>query len=294
MTDVIEIASAPSPALRRRRPLGRSFNVSTTALYVFLTLYCLLNLFPVLWLVLSSFKSNAEIYENILSMPKEWEFSNYLKAWEAGQIGQYMLNSTFVTVPTLFLVLLFGSMAAYVLARVMPNNFLYSYFTLGIIVPVHVILIPTFILIRTLNLTNSHLSLILLYTATNLPLAVFILVGFMRSIPHELEEAATMDGASLVHIFFQIILPISRPGLAIVGTLTFLYCWNEYLFALVMISRRELKTLPQGIYSLRGEWTTDYGILTSGLVLSIIPVIIVYVLFQEQFIKGATAGSTVG
>lgn len=271
-----------------------SINWATAGLYGFLTVYCLLNLFPVLWLVLSSFKSNNEIYQNILALPHDWKFSNFAQAWEMGRIGTYMLNSVIVTVPTLIIVMLFGSMAAYVLARVMPNEILYSYFTLGIIVPVHVILIPTFILVRWLNLTNSPFALILLYSATNLPLAVFVLVGFMRQIPHEIEEAAMVDGASRWRTFFGIILPISRPGLAIVGTLTFLYCWNEYLLALVMISSPDIKTLPQGIYSLRGEWTTDYGVLTAGLVMAIMPVIVVYVLFQEQFIKGATAGSTVG
>lgn len=285
----VPIQTEAVPHRRRRR-----FRSSTTALYLFLSVYCLVNLFPLIWVILSSFKTNDEIYASVLSLPARWSLSNYAQAFETGRIGHYMLNSTIVAVPTLVIVLLTGSMAAYVLARVMPNNALYTYFTIGIIIPVHVVVIPTFVLMRTLGLTNSLFALILLYSATSLPLAVFILVGFMKSIPKELEEAAVVDGAGLATVFFRIILPISRPGLAVVGTLTFLYCWNEYLLAVVMISSTDSKTLPQGIYALRGQFSTDYGLLTAGLALSIIPVVVVYVLFQEQFIKGATAGSLKG
>jgi raffinose/stachyose/melibiose transport system permease protein len=185
-------------------------------------------------------------------------------------------------------------MAAYALVRLVPSAILHNYFVLGLVIPIHVILIPTFIIIRQLNLLNSPLALIIIYTASNLPLAVFILVGFIRSIPTALEEAATIDGAGPWTIFVQVVLPLSRPGLAVVATLTFLACWNEYLMALVMMSASEFKTLPQGIASLRGAQTIDYGLQTAGLVISMLPVLIVYIVFQEQFIKGATAGSSVG
>lgn len=155
-------------------------NWATTALYVFLTLYCLVNPFPLLWMVLSSFKTNEEIYGSILAFPKAGRRPNYVYAWNSGGMSSYMLNSVLVTAPTLVIVLSFGSMAAYMLASVWPSPLLYGYFVAGIIVPVHVILIPTFILIRALDLTNSLYALILLYSATSLPLAVFILVGFMR------------------------------------------------------------------------------------------------------------------
>src|SRR5262249_37761085 len=168
------------------------------------------------------------------------------------------------------------------------NRWLYSYFIVGITIPVQVIIIPTFVLIRTLGLVNNLFTMVLLYSATSLPLAVFIMVGFMRGIPRELEEAAAVDGAGYVATYLRIILPMSRPALAVVGTLTFLYCWNEYLLALVVISSQPLKTLPQAIVALKGQYSVDYGLQMSGLVLAVIPVIIVYILFQEQFIKGAT------
>jgi raffinose/stachyose/melibiose transport system permease protein len=281
-------ASLSEHAIDRRRA---SFPWATLALYVFLTAYCLLSLFPMVWVLLSSFKTNTEIFNAILALPSSWSFDNFAKAWTGASIGRAMFNTILVTVPTLVIVLLFGSMAAFVLARVMPNRWLYFFFVIGITIPVQVIVIPTFVLLRTFDLLNSLFTMVLLYSATSLPLAVFILTGFMRAIPKELEEAAEVDGASLTQIFFQIILPMSRPALAVVGTLTFLYCWNEYFFALVMIASEELKLLPQAIAALRGQYAVDYGLQMSGLVLAVIPVIVVYILFQEQFIKGATAGA---
>lgn len=267
------------------------FPLATIALYAFLTLYCLASLFPMIWVLLSSFKSNTEIFSAILALPSSWSFDNYLEAWNGASIGTAMINTIVVTVPTLVIVLLLGSMAAYVLARVMPNQWLYNYFVIGITIPVQVIIIPTFVLVRQLGLLNNLFTMVLLYSAGSLPLAVFILTGFMRSIPKELDEAAAVDGASYATTFFRIILPMSRPALAVVGTLTFLYCWNEYLLALVMIASQPLKLLPQAIAALKGQYSVDYGLQMSGLVLAVIPVIIVYIMFQEQFIKGATAGA---
>lgn len=261
------------------------------ALYAFLTVYCIVSLYPLIWIVLSSFKTNEEILSSVLALPTSWSLDNFVEAWNSASIGSGMLNTVIVTVPTMLIVLLTGAMAAYVLAKVMPSRTLYNYFIIGITIPVQVILIPTFILIRTVGGVNNLGTLVLLYSAGSLPVAVFILVGFMRNIPRELDEAAAVDGASYVTTFFLIILPMTRPALAVVGTLTFLNCWNEYLFALVVISNEALKTLPQAIASLKGEFSVDYGLQMSGLVLATIPVIIVYILFQEQFIKGATAGA---
>jgi raffinose/stachyose/melibiose transport system permease protein len=286
-TDVSQAITAAPTAVR---PRG-TFPFATVALYVFLTLYCIASLFPMIWVLLSSFKSNTEIFSAILALPTNWSFDNFIKAWNGAAIGSGMINTVLVTVPTLVIVLLFGSMAAYVLARVMPNQWLYNYFVIGITIPVQVIIIPTFVLVRSIGLVNNLFTMVLLYSATSLPLAVFILTGFMRSIPRELDEAAAVDGASFAQTFFRIILPMSRPALAVVGTLTFLYCWNEYLLALVMIASQPLKLLPQAIAALKGQYSVDYGLQMSGLVLAVIPVIIVYILFQEQFIKGATAGA---
>lgn len=262
--------------------------------YVVMIVFALTTMSPFLWVVLSSLKTNSEIYGRPFGLPSVLVFENYITAWNSAHIGQNMLNSLIISTSAVFLVVLAGSMAAYVLTRVNPNVFFYTYFTLGIMIPVHTILIPTFILMKTFGLYNTMYGLIILYAVSNLSLTIFILTGFMKSLPREIEEAAILDGCSLPQVFFQIILPISRPGIATVSILTFLNCWNEYLFAYVLISKTDIKTITQGIYALQGTYNTNYGPLTAGLVLAIIPVLIVYVIFQEQVIAGMTAGAVKG
>lgn len=262
--------------------------------YVVMVIFALTTITPFLWLLLSSFKTNSEIYANPFGLPAHFDFDNYRTAWSAAHISQNLFNSLIISTFAVAFCLLIGAMAAYVLTRVSPNLFFYSYFTLGIMIPVHTILIPTFILMKNFHLYNTLYGMIILYAVSNLSLAIFILAGFMKSMPKEIEEAAIMDGCSLPQVFFKIILPLSKPGLATVGILTFLNCWNEYLFAYVLLSKNELKTITQAIYSLQGSYNTNYGPLTAGLVIAIVPVFLIYMIFQEQVIEGMTAGAVKG
>ncbi len=262
--------------------------------YLALVLFALSSLSPFLWILLSSLKTNSEIYGKPFGLPSVLVFENYVTAWNNANIGVNLLNSLIVSFSAVAIVILFGSMAAYILARITPNVFLYTYFTLGIMVPVHTILIPTFILMKDFGLNNTREGLIILYAVSNLSLAIFILVGFMKSIPVEIEEAAIMDGCTMPQVFFKVIFPLSMPGLATIGILTFLNCWNEYLFAYILISNDKLKTVTQGIFSLQGAYNTNYGPLCAGLTLAIIPVMIIYVIFSEQVIAGMTAGAVKG
>ncbi|NTV35428.1 MAG: carbohydrate ABC transporter permease [Anaerolineaceae bacterium] len=257
-------------------------------------IFALTTVSPFLWVVLSSLKTNSEIYGKPFGLPTVLRFENYVTAWNSAHIGQNLLNSLVISTCAVALVVLVGSMAAYVLTRVTPNVFIYTYFTLGIMIPVHTILIPTFILMKNFGLYNTMHGLIILYAVSNLSLTIFILSGFMKSLPREIEEAAILDGCSLPQVFFHIVFPLSMPGIATISILTFLNCWNEYLFAYVLISKTEIKTITQGIYALQGAYNTNYGPLTAGLVLAIIPVLIIYFIFQEQVIAGMTAGAVKG
>jgi raffinose/stachyose/melibiose transport system permease protein len=185
-------------------------------------------------------------------------------------------------------------MAAYVLARKWKNPLLLAYFTLGIMIPLQAIVIPSFLIIRNIGLINTRTGLILVYTVSGLSFGIFVLTGFLRTLPCEIEEAALIDGSGFSQTFFRIILPMAKPAMASVGILSFLQYWNEYLFASVLIAKQEYKTLTQGIMALRGPYTTDYGMLTAGLALAIIPLIIVYILLQKQVIEGMTAGAVKG
>ncbi len=273
---------------RNQKVLGVSIR------YLAMVLFALSSLSPFLWILLSSLKTNSEIYGKPFGLPSVLVFENYVTAWNNANIGVNLFNSLLVSFSAVAIVVLFGSMAAYILARVKTSLFLYTYFTLGIMVPVHTILIPTFILMKDFGLNNTREGLIILYAVSNLSLAIFILVGFMKSIPVEIEEAAIMDGCSMPQVFFKVIFPLSMPGLATIGILTFLNCWNEYLFAYILISNDKLKTVTQGIFALQGAYNTNYGPLCAGLTLAIIPVMIIYVIFSEQVIAGMTAGAVKG
>ena len=253
--------------------------------YAIMIAFALAAVYPFFWIFISSLKSSDEIFGNPFGLPAAPHWENYATAWETAKIGTYLLNSGLVSAFAVTIVVVVSSMAAFVLARVKENVYIYLYLTLGIMIPIHTILIPTFILLKNMSLYNSLAGLTLIYAVSNLSIAVFFLVGFMKTIPRELEEAAIMDGASLTRVFFNIIFPISRPAVATIGTLAFLNCWNEYLFAYVLISRAELKTITQGIFLLQGVYSTNYGPLTAGMVLSILPVMAIYLLCR-QVIEG--------
>jgi raffinose/stachyose/melibiose transport system permease protein len=280
--------SRSSNYYRNRNVFGSSLR------YAAMVLFAISSLSPFLWILLSSLKTNSEIYGKPFGLPSVLVFENYVTAWNNANIGSNLFNSLLVSFSAVAIVILFGSMAAYILARVKTSLFLYTYFTLGIMVPVHTILIPTFVLMKDFGLNNTRQGLIILYAVSNLSLAIFILVGFMKSIPVEIEEAAIMDGCSMPQVFFKVIFPLSMPGLATIGILTFLNCWNEYLFAYILISNDKFKTVTQGIFALQGAYNTNYGPLCAGLTLAIIPVMIIYVIFSEQVIAGMTAGAVKG
>ncbi len=259
-----------------------------------LALFALAAFYPFFWILLSSLKDNFEVYSNAFGLPTLWKFENYATAWAIGDFGINFFNSLVVSSLSTLLVALLSAMAAYSLARVRPRRSIYLLMTLGIMIPIHALLIPTFVLVRSLGIMNTRLSLIVVYGATNTSLSVFILVGFMRGIPRALEESALIEGASWYRIFFSIILPLSKPGLATIGTLTFLNAWNEFVYATVLIANPLLRTIPLGIASLRGQYFTDYGIMCAGLAIAIVPVMLLFVLFQEQVIKGMAAGAVKG
>jgi sugar permease (fragment) len=182
-------------------------------------------------------------------------------------------------------------MASYILARVWTSKILYNFFTLGIMIPIHAVIIPMLMILRRLGLVNTRLGIILAYTVAELSFSIFILVAFMKTIPREIEEAAQIDGSSRLRTFFQIILPISKPGLATIGTFAFINSWNDLLLALVITSGPKLSTLNLACFNLRGLYVQHYGLITAGLMIMMIPVIVIYIFFQEQLVKGITAGA---
>jgi raffinose/stachyose/melibiose transport system permease protein len=268
--------------------------IPTAAKYIVLTIFALSALYPFIWVLISSLKTDSEIFSKSFALPTVFQFNNYYMAWVIAKIGEFFGNSVLYTALSVMCILLFSSMVAYVITRKANFRFLHSYFTLGIMIPVQVVLIPTFVLIKSLGMFNTRMGFICILIASNLSLAVFILSGFLKSVPRELDEAALIDGCSFARTFFSVILPISKPGLATVGTLTLLNCWNEYLYAYILLPAQAIKTITQGIYSMQGQYTTNYAYLCAGLIIAIIPVMLFYVIFQEQVIEGMTAGAIKG
>jgi raffinose/stachyose/melibiose transport system permease protein len=263
--------------------------------YAILIIIALTNLFPFWWTLLSSVKDTNEIITNSFALPQRVvKWSNYRDSWVSGQLSVAFINTTIVAGVSVVAILLVSSMAAYIVARVRKSLLLYSFFTLGIMVPVQALIVPLFIEMKLFHLTNTRAGLSLVYVAVNFSLCFFILYGFLKTIPSELEEAAVIDGAGNARVFFQIILPIAKPGLATVGIFALLHCWNEFLIPLVLITDSSRNVISQGISNLKGAFVTDYGLLCAGIVIAAIPVVILYILFQEQVVKGMTAGALKG
>lgn len=262
--------------------------------YLVLIIFAIIDFYPFFWVLMSSFKDNISVVARPLAFPSSINFQSYITAWVNANIGQNFLNSTIYTVVSVMLIILFSSMTSFVLTRVWKSKMLYSYFTLGIMVPVHAVLIPSFIVLKNFSLYNTRLGFIVLMVAGNISLAVFILTSFMKGLPEELDDAARIDGCGYGRLYANIIFPLAKPGIATIGTLTLLNCWNEYLFAYIMLAREDIKTVTQGIFALQGRYSTDYAALCAGLVIAIVPMMTFFLLFQEQVIGGMTAGSVKG
>ncbi|MGI2295517.1 carbohydrate ABC transporter permease [Paenibacillus sp. GXUN7292] len=266
-------------------------------IFFLLSLLLVTQLYPLLWLFLYSFKTNEEILSgSFFALPAKWQWQNYTAAIEGGSYWKYLSNSLFVTSITMAGVLLLASLTAFAITRFRwkYGQLVLLLFLLGMMIPLQSTLLPLMIMFSTIGILNTHLSLILPYVAFQIPIAVFILSGFMRTIPHEIEESAIMDGAGAFRIFRSIVLPVSIPPIMTVLILTFINIWNEYILAATFISSERLKTLPFGVYSFVSQYSVNYGAIGAFLVLGALPVIIIYFLLSEKITKGMVAGAVKG
>ncbi|MCM3160673.1 carbohydrate ABC transporter permease [Metabacillus litoralis] len=267
-----------------------------TIIYVLLSIYGIVNAYPILWMVLNSFKDNMDFAKNPFGLPVQWLFENYKTAWETARLDTYFLNSVIVSVTAVIITVFAGALASYFLARFTFkwSKSMYGFFVFGMLIPIHATLVPMFLLMKNLGLLNTHLGLIFPYIAFNLPITIFILVSFMKAFPSDIEESAIMDGCGVFRIFWSIILPMTKPAIATVVILNFINNWNEFSFALVLINDEALKTLPLGLANFAGQFTTNYGAQMAGLTIAIIPTIVIYMLLEEHLVKGMTAGAVKG
>tara|TARA_R110002124_G_scaffold133942_2_gene296450 strand:+ start:11587 stop:12450 length:864 start_codon:yes stop_codon:yes gene_type:complete len=248
---------------------------------------------PIVIMIFSAFKTTPQIFQSPFSVPDFTQVANFIKIWNQTNFLRYLLNSFVVTGASMVLILTLGTMAAYAIGRYQftGSGFILMFFLAGLTLPLKLAIIPLFMLMRDLSILNNQLSLIFVYTAMGLPTTVFIMTGFIRTLPNELEDAARMDGASEARIMWSIMLPLVRPAMVIAAIQNVVPIWNDFFFPLVFIQNDDLKTLPQGLTTFMGEYTTDWGILFSGLTLSAAPIIIIYIVLSKQFIAGMTSGA---
>lgn len=267
--------------------------ISTVLIYVFFLFMMVIYLAPLVWIGMTSLKTRAEIYKSPFGWPEAFQWENYAAAWKAGKLGIAMLNSLFVCVITLLLTMLIGSMAAFAIARMRwkLSGAAMIYILVGMMIPVHCVLIPLFVRFAKLGLTNNLWGLILPYLTFSLPTCVFIMAGFFRSIPNDLLESACMDGCTIYQVFFRICFPLARTGLFVTGLMTFVGNWNELLLALVFMSDDMKKTLPVALTKFVTPYQTNYDKMFPAIMIAIIPTIIVYSLFSNQIVDGLTAGA---
>lgn len=253
-------------------------------------------LYPVLIMGLSAFKATGEIYASPFALPATWSLENAATIWRETHFLTYLGNSILVTGASVAVMLTAGTLAAYAIARYAfrGNEAVYLFFLSGLMVPLKLAIIPLFIELKALDLLDSRLGLVLVYAAMGLPSTVFIMTGFLKTVPADLEEAARIDGASEARILARIMLPLSRPALVIAGIHNAVPIWNDFFFPLVLIQSDHAKTLPQGLTVFMGEFSTDWGVLFAGLTLSALPLTLVYVLLSRQFIAGLTSGAVKG
>ncbi|MEU4221774.1 carbohydrate ABC transporter permease [Actinoplanes sp. NPDC026623] len=294
LTESSRTSSSTSPPDATPRPAGRTVPVLS---HVFLIGWALLTTLPLLWAVLSSFKSDNEILTDPWSLPSRLRWENWGRAWNEAHIGRYFLNSAIVVTGALALTMLLGAMAAYVLARYSfrGRRIVYFAFVGGMMFPVFLALVPLFFVVRNLGILGTLPGLTLVYAAYSLPFTVFFLTAFFRTLPTSVAEAAMVDGCGHFRLFFAVMLPMARPGLVSVGIFNFLFQWNQYVLPIVLMQGEGAErkwVLAQGLTALAVNegYRGDFSGLFAGMTIAMLPVIAAYLIFHRQVQSGLAAG----
>ena len=289
-------ADAPARVFSRKSTSTTSDRVVGGISHTILTIWSLIVVLPLLWTVMSSFKTSSEIFSSPFSLPSKWNFDNYVGAWTTAGIGSFLLNSMIVVFGALAITMLFGAMCAYVLARFQfpGNRAIYYLMLAGLTFPIFLAIVPLFFVLRSIGLLNTLPGLILTYAAFALPFTVFFLFSFFKALPLSIAEAAALDGAGEWRTFFQVMLPMSRPGLATVAILNFVGLWNQFLLPVALNTDPKNYVLTQGMASFASQagYSVDFGQLFAGAVMTIVPVFIVYLVFQRQLQGSVSQGTS--
>jgi raffinose/stachyose/melibiose transport system permease protein/N-acetylglucosamine transport system permease protein len=296
----MKLYQEPPINIDSRRTLAHVFRKSIPSGFVHLLLYFWIafTVFVLLWIILASFKTNREIFDNVWSLPHGINIESYKKAWTISKMGNYFLNSVLVVTISTVGTILLGAPASYVLARIQfrSREFITNFFLIGMGIPRVLLLVPLFMLLRRLLLLDSLIGLGITYTAISLPFTVFMLTAFFSSLPGELEEAAAIDGASPFSIYWRVMFPLAKTGIITVFIFNFIWNWKDYFWALVLISTESKKTVSLGLYGLQGsmQYSADWSGLLAGSVIVMVPTLIIYIIMSKRIISGMTLGAVKG
>ncbi|MGG4343963.1 carbohydrate ABC transporter permease [Paenibacillus lautus] len=267
------------------------------ALFAFMIIVALIQLFPLIWLMDYSLLKSGDFFgKNFLVWPDPPQWENYKNAFTYGRVPLFFFNSLLVTVITVAASAVLSLMMGYAFTRMRwkLSGFFLAFVMLGMIIPIHATLLPNFILFHKLDMLNNLFTLILPYTAIVIPISMFILTGFLETIPRAIEESAVIDGAGIFDVIFKIIFPITKPAIATICVLNFISTWNEFIMANTFLTSEDIKTIPFSIMKFAGEYSSNYGAQFAVMTIIALPTILIYLLFTEQMTKGITAGAVKG
>ncbi len=277
--------------------MKKKVNVLQIALFIIMTFYSIVSLYPLVWVVIQSFKTESEFLLSIWTLPSRMNFANYVAAWNKANFSIYFINSVTVTVTTLVLVLSLTAVAGFAFAKLnfIGKKFLFNMIIVNLMIPTAIILLPMFFLIKDLGIKNTLPALIFPYFTGTVPLGLIITTSYYKGLPDELLEAARIDGCSFFQSFLRIILPLGVPIMATQGILAGMSTWNEYMWALISISEKSRYTIPVGITVLQGARDrTGYVVGFAALTLSSIVIVVLYLFSQKFFVKSIAAGAVKG
>jgi ABC-type glycerol-3-phosphate transport system permease component len=280
---------------RARSRIGRTGALRALQ-YAVLVLFALICLVPLLWVVFSSLKNTREIALNAFGLPTTLRWDNYVEAWTVGRFGRYFGNSVFLSVPIVIGSVLLSALAGYGLARFrIPGGGLVFYlFLLGLMVPFQSIMIPLFYILRDVGFLGTYWAMIVPSIALGLPFGIFFMRAFFLRLPQELGEAAEIDGAGEWDVFWQVMLPLSLPGVTSLAVFSFMGAWNSFLLPLIYMQKEELRPLIIGLMFFKSRYTQNIPLTMAGATIAMLPIVLVYIVFQRKFIQGMTAGAVKG
>ena len=282
----------------KKEKMGPGRLILAIVMNAILIIFSFTCIFPLLWMVNSALKEKRVFNADIIGLVKSPTLQNFKDILSNSNyhLGQSIWNSTRTTVVSVFFIVLFGFIVGYILARVKfkGNRLLFTVFLMGMLIPQHSLLVPIYVVFKNCGLSNHWYTLIIPYVAFALPIAIFLVEGFVRTIPHELEQAAAIDGCGFSRTMFSIILPICKPILVTVAIIQSFGCWNEFSFALILIKDQALQTVPLALTQFTGQFNSDYPKIMAAMLITMAPIVILYFVFSKEIIKGMVAGAVKG